>query len=63
MSMQYSEVFNFRGPPGFLAAIAEAADRERLSQSEFARRAIIKHIKQVGVTPPATPRRRKRWEA
>lgn len=41
-------VMNFRVPTGFLSAIAKAAGRERISQSEFARRAILERIAAAG---------------
>ena len=58
--MQYTEVMNFRGPRGFLSAVAEAAAREKLSQSEFARRALMERMERAGVTPPPAQKSRKR---
>lgn len=55
MAASYIEIMNFRGPPGFMAAINEAAARENLKPSEFARRAILERIARTGVTPPARP--------
>lgn len=49
MIASYPEFMTMRGPQGFTAAINEAAARESLSLSEFARRAIIER---AGVTPP-----------
>ncbi|MFG1381265.1 hypothetical protein [Xanthobacter versatilis] len=63
MATQYIEILNVRGPQGFMAALNEAAARESLSTSEFARRALSERIERVGVTPPASPKPRKRREA
>ncbi|MFG1359955.1 hypothetical protein [Xanthobacter pseudotagetidis] len=49
----YIEIMNIRGPQGFNAAITEAANRESITQAEFARRAILERIARAGVTPPA----------
>ncbi|MFG1210550.1 hypothetical protein [Xanthobacter flavus] len=53
MAANYIEIMNFRGPQGFMAAIAEAAARESIKPSEFARRAVLERIARNGVTPPA----------
>ncbi|MFG1182132.1 hypothetical protein [Xanthobacter versatilis] len=53
MIASYPEFMTMRGPQGFTAAINEAAARENLSLSEFARRAILERIERTGVTPPA----------
>lgn len=49
----YVEFMQLRGPQGFIAALSEAASRERLRPSEFARRAILERIARTGVTAPA----------
>lgn len=48
----YFENMNIRVPSGFTAAIAEAAKREGLPRSDFARRAVLDRIARAGVTPP-----------
>ena len=53
MAASYIEIMNIRGPQGFNAAITEAANRESITQAEFARRAILERIERTGVTPPA----------
>lgn len=52
MATQYIEILNVRGPQGFVAAIAEAAGRESLTQSEFVRRVLLDRIQRAGVNPP-----------
>ncbi|MFG1202351.1 hypothetical protein V5F29_08155 [Xanthobacter aminoxidans] len=53
MAGSLTEIMNIRGPQGFNAAITEAANRESITQAEFARRAILERIARTGVTPPA----------
>ncbi|MFG1341374.1 hypothetical protein [Xanthobacter autotrophicus] len=52
MAGSLTEIMNIRGPQGFNAAITEAANRESITQAEFARRAILERIERAGVTPP-----------
>jgi len=59
MAANYIEVMQLRGPQGFTAALSEAANRERLRPSEFARRAILERIARAGVTPPAVTQPKK----
>jgi hypothetical protein len=48
----FSEMVRFRAPAGLANALAEAASREFTTPSALARRAILREIREVGVTPP-----------
>ena len=48
----FSETVRFRAPAGLAHALAEAANREFTTPSALARRAILREIREVGVTPP-----------
>lgn len=48
-----TEEIRFRGPPGLLAALSLAAGRDYTTASEFARRAIVAKLRELGIEPSA----------
>jgi hypothetical protein len=54
MRTRFDEVVRFKGPPGFLSAVAAAAFQDHTSVSEFLRRTVIARLREVGVPIEAT---------
>jgi hypothetical protein len=54
----FFEMVRFRAPAGLASALAEAASREFTTPSALTRRAILREIREVGVTPPPAVERR-----
>jgi hypothetical protein len=49
VSRKFSELHQFKTPPGFAAAVSTAAMREFCTNAEFIRRAVLDRLRAAGV--------------
>jgi predicted HicB family RNase H-like nuclease len=57
MRQAYSELVQFRAPPGLVSAVSEAAAKEGLSVSAYIRRLAMLHLARAGAGERSADRR------